>query len=330
MIVALSLWVAALANISSRTEVPIKEVVLRDGTRRYAVPVSIAGHAVEAGLDSGSVGLRALPDVAAGAAHSGSDKRYSYGVGTELIGPEADAMVSIGGLAKTIPIQAVRAIGCIASHPDCPASRLSPDQFGIQGNGLPGQGFRAILGTGFAQSDVPNPLVALGAHRWIIELPLPGQRQDGRLVLNPTKEETAGFIPLALADARRDRKNDAVRSCLVKLGTNLKICAPTLIDTGAPGIEIVNEGGRDWPEGTGGQFYFPLTDGRTASIQFQSGLRQQASHLMFVRDARVQGSRLRSGLIVYLAFDVLYDADQGTIAIRPRPAYPGGPLASIN
>lgn len=328
MVIPVVLLFAAQVEMAIRSEVPIREVVLGDGTRRYAVPISIGGQTVEAGLDSGSVGLRALRDAAAAAKKTGDDQSYQYGVGTELVGPQAQAPVTIGALTKTISIQAVRAVACAASRPNCPASRLSLTQFGIQGNGMPGEGFRAILGTGLAAARLPNPLVALGTHRWMIELPLSGDGRPGRLVLNPSDGELAGFVPLELWNPHRDRRNDALRGCLGRPSNAWELCAPTLIDTGAPGIEVVNDAAPAWPDGSAGYFKLQSANANSVSIRFTSGQRKQASHLMFVRDERVQGPVIRSGLIIFLAYAVLYDADRDSIAVRPRPPYPGGPASS--
>jgi hypothetical protein len=324
----LSMTVAAANPV--RSEVPIKEVVLSDGTRRYTIPLTVAGHNVDAGLDTGSVGLRVLPDAAEGAKPTGSDRVYSYGAGTELEGPEAKAVVAVGDVAAPIDIQAVRSIGCTRARQNCPASKLSPAQFGIQGDGLPGEGFRAIMGTGLGHADLPNPLGALGVRRWIVELPRPGEVGAGRLILNPSEQEVAGFVSLALTNKGRDRQADWLRACLSQASDSNPICAPTLIDTGAPGLQVVNERARPWVEGTAGRLIFQEADGASAAaIDFKSGMRNQASHLTFTQDERVSGARIRSGLIAYFAYSVLYDADRGTIAFRARPPYPDGATASV-
>lgn len=310
---------------AARVEVPITEVVLGDGTRRYSVPLTVAGQPVTAGLDTGSVGLRLLPDAAAGTTPTSQVEAYSYGVGTQLDGVVAHAPVAIGALAASVRVQAVRSIGCTAARPDCPAKKIPPAQFGIQGDGLPGEGFRAILGTAMVRAALPNPLVALGAHRWIVELPRPGAAQPGRLILNPSDDETAGFTAIPLADTSADRKNDAVAACLTHDGSSDAVCAPTLIDSGAPGVEVVNrKPGGNWSNGTGARLSFGPQTAPVATIGFPVGSKAAASRLAFVRDERVSGARIRSGLVTYFAGDVLYDAEAATIAIRARPPYPDG------
>ncbi len=320
------LLLLALAAAVARVEVPITEVVLSDGTRRYSVPLTVAGRQVTAGLDTGSVGLRLLPDAAAGTTPTGTPETYSYGVGTQLTGVVARAPVAIGDLAGDIRVQAVRSIGCTAARPDCPARHIPPARFGIQGDGLAGEGFRAILGTAMVHAALPNPLVALGAHRWMVELPRPGAAEPGRLILNPGEDETAGFVVIPLADASERRTNDAVAACLAHDDSSAAVCAPTLIDSGAPGIEVVNRKG-EWAGGTKSRLSFGPPSAPVAAIGFPIDSRAAGSHLTFVRDDRVSGPRIRSGLVTYFADDVLYDVDHATIALRPRPPYPDGAVA---
>ncbi|MEG3175417.1 hypothetical protein U1872_04185 [Sphingomonas sp. RB3P16] len=321
---------AAAQTPTASAEVPIREVDLSDGTRRYVVAIEVDAHPIDAGLDTGSVGLRVLPGVVDPAATKevGPVQRYGYGVGTTLEGPVVRTEVSVGGLRAAGRWQAIRAIGCSAARPDCPAAHVDRRRFGIQGNGLPGEGFRAILGVGLGRADVPNPFQEIGAHRWIIELPRPGEPSSGRLILNPSDEQSVGFAPLALADTHRTRVNDAVRACLQHDGGK-PICAPTLIDSGAPGLELVNHSAdRGWTEGTAAQLTFGDTaDTESMGVRFTVGRRTQASRFSAVTDPRVDGVRIRSGLLTYFAYDILYDADHGTLAIKARPAYRDGVIA---
>lgn len=314
---------------SASVQVPIDEVDLSDGTRRYVVTIEIDGHPIEAGLDTGSVGLRVLPGVVDTAATKtvGPVQRYGYGAGTTLEGPVVRTALSIGDLQKSSRWQIIRAIGCSAARPDCPAARIDSRKFGIQGNGLAGEGFRAILGVGLANADLPNPFEEIGAHRWIIELPRPGESSSGRLILNPSDEQIAGFTPLLLVDPHRLRLNDAVRACLEHDGGK-PICAPTLIDSGAPGIELVNHTADvGWTEGVGARLNFEQRADTALGVRFILGRRTQASRFDAVVDPRVDGTRIRSGLLTYFAYDVLYDADHGTIAVKARPAYLNGVAA---
>lgn len=315
---------------SAPVQVPIREVDLSDGTRRYAITIKVDGHPIDAGLDTGSVGLRVLSGVidSATTKEVGPVQRYGYGVGTTLEGPVVRTEVSVGDLHESARWQDIHAIGCSAARPDCPASHVDRRQFGIQGNGLAGEGFRAILGVGLASADLPNPFQEIGAHRWIVELPRPGETPIGRLILNPSEQQIVGFTPLLLADAHRTRSNDAVRACLQR-NDGKPVCAPTLIDSGAPGIELVNHrADNGWTEGTAARLTFGgSADTEAMGVRFIVGRRMQASRFNAVADPRVEGMRIRSGLLAYFAYDVLYDADRGTIAIRARPAYQDGVIA---
>lgn len=311
-------------------EVPIHEVDLSDGTRRYAIAIDVDGHTIDAGLDTGSVGLRVLPGVAdlAATQEVGPVQRYGYAVGTTLEGPVVRADVSVGTLHGSARWQAIRSIGCSAARPHCPVTHVDRHEFGILGNGLAGQGFRAILGIGLATANLPNPFQEIGAHRWIIELPRPGQMSDGRLILNPSDRQVLGFTPLPLADTHRTRSNDAVLACLQRQGGE-PVCAPTLIDSGAPGIELVNhdaDGG--WSEGAAARLTFGgAATPEAMGVRFDIGRRAQASKFNAVSDPRVRGVRIRSGLLTYFAYDVLYDADNGTIAVKARSPYQDGVAA---
>ncbi len=314
---------------SGSVQVPIHEIDLSDGTRRYVVTIKIDSQPIDAGLDTGSVGLRVLPGGVDTATTKtvGPVQRYSYGAGTTLEGPVVRTAVSVGGLQNGGRWQIIRAIGCSAARPDCPAAHVDSRKFGIQGNGLAGEGFRAILGVGLANADLPNPFQEIGAHRWIIELPRPGETSSGRLILNPSDEQVAGFTSLLLADSHRSRANDAVRACLEHDGGK-PICAPTLIDCGAPGIELVNHrADTGWTEGMGARLTFEQHADTALGIRFSVGRRAQASRFDAVADPRVNGVRIRSGLLTYFAYDVLYDADRDSIAIKPRPAYSDGVAA---
>lgn len=188
---------------------------------------------------------------------------------------------------------------------------------------MPNEGFQALLGTGLGHAEAENPLIKAGAHRWIISLPHPGERVCGRLLINPRPEEREGFVPLQMTPQAGFA--DAVVGCL-KVGTDVTICLPTLLDTGALGIGLVNVRQRQiWPPGTAAALSFGSSSSfASATIEFTTGQRVQASRLTFVRDGRVPGGRIRSGLLAYFAFDILYDADEHSIAVRARSGYSVG------
>src|SRR5580698_531084 len=206
MIRALALLLAmfaaapALAQPAVRSEAPIRQLKLSNGALRYAVPVTVGSTTLLVSLDTGSTGLRILPGALAkgDAAPSDVAETYGYASGSRYEGVVGQAKVAIGGAHGTGPVHLIRTIGCFSYLPHCPASRTTLDKYGIASDGLPGEGFKAILGIDMAQGVVGNPLRFLGARRWIVELPRPGEGA-GRLILNPTEAETAGYAMTPLA-----------------------------------------------------------------------------------------------------------------------------------
>lgn len=319
-----------------RSEIPIHEVDLSDGTRRYTIPVKVGGTALEAGLDTGSTGLRVMPNSLADsdAKPSGGNDDYSYGSGARLDGRVGTGVVTIGALSAPITLQLVSHIGCTARLPACPASRVSQSEYGVQGDGLRGEGFRAIIGVNMAQAEVVSPLRALGADRWIVELPRPGDTTPGRLILNPTDAEVGDFVRLPVVARYADQRgglHDSVPGCLVNLGSHARACGPVMLDTGAPGISVHGGGlgARPWPELTKAALVFGDTGGRPLIAEtLQIGLRSHASHLMFQDADQGSGAVIYSGLTAYFAFSVLYDPVHSQLGLKARPPMPNGPTPS--
>jgi len=311
--------VAAEPAAQPRTEVPIRRVTLSTGAWRYVVQIALAGTVMDAGLDSGSTGLRVIGPLP-GVRMDGRRTSYGYNVGTRLDGVMAEAPVSIGEVTGAAPIQAVTGVGCTEEKPHCPAIQVPFSQYGIQGDGLAGEGFKAILGLDMAPADVPNPLLKLGVRRWIIELPRPGDAGPGRLILNPTDQELDGFIRFHLTPKPNPRSplHDAIPACLLNQQTKATICGQGVLDTGAPGIRVVTERLQAvWPDGTKGLMAFYDGDKPRTSLAFTVGLHSEASRMTTeARDVRM--ARLFLGVTPYFAYDVLYDADSGEVGLKPR------------
>ncbi|HZM04181.1 MAG TPA: hypothetical protein VFC44_14310, partial [Candidatus Saccharimonadales bacterium] len=251
------------------SEVPIREVILSDGTRRYTIPIKVGAKSIDAGLDTGSTGLRILPGVLApsDATSNGDYDRYSYGAGTEFRGRIGTGTLTIGILAAPSTMELIDTKDCTREVPNCPASRIPMEQFGIQGSGLPGEGFHAIIGVNMAEAEIASPLSAIGARSWIVELPRPGQDTPGRLILNPSDNETKDYARLPILSAFAQQKggmHDAVMGCIINTADKAKACGPVLMDTGAPGIRLTNGplGRTPWPNGT--QAALTLFDGAQA------------------------------------------------------------------
>jgi hypothetical protein len=298
-------------------------VVLSDGARRYAVSITVGGKTLDAGLDSGSSGLRVLPGVLEpqDAEPGGRRSSYFYGSGARLTGVVGKARLAIGGASGQSSLELVQTVDCEPTHPHCPAARTPIASYGVQGDGLPGEGFKAILGVGMAEAEVNSPLPAIGVRRWIIELPLPGSGKPGRLVLNPTPDETSGYVAFPIDRRFADQRggmHDSIPACLENGTTRRALCGAALLDTGAPGIVVINGPGAPWPDGTPAAVGF--IDGSKVKTQaaFAIGRREFASRLTYEREGP-SDVRLHLGLMPYFAWSALYDVDAGTVALKPRP-----------
>jgi hypothetical protein len=322
--------------VGARSEVAIREVILSDGERRYVVPIKIGNTPVEAGLDTGSTGLRVLPNVlaASDATHDGDSDRYGYGAGTEFVGKTGTATVAVGDISGTSSLQLIETTDCLPDKPHCPASRIPMEKFGIEGSGLPGEGFRAILGINMAGADVASPLSSIGVKSWIVELPRPGDNGPGKLILNPGSDDVKNFVLLPIVSAfsmQRGGLHDSVAGCLINVPSKAKACGVALLDTGAPGIRLVNGplGRTPWPNGTAATLAFYDGSGSARAVEyFTVGSRAHASRLMF-EDGPERATVIFAGLSPYFAFDILYDPGKREIGFRPRPAGPNAPVGQL-
>jgi hypothetical protein len=238
-----------LANSSTaRVEVPIVQRRLSNGDVRFAVRVRVdKGAAIDAMLDTGSFGLRVMARAIAQAQYEtiGITRGYGYGSGVVLHGPLARAVVDIGDATTGTPIgiQVVQSVDCSELKPNCPASRLTPADYGIGGDGLRREGFDAILGISMRGSDAPgaalNPLPAMGGGQWIVILPRPGSATPGRLIINPDAEDLAGFHPVRLrslpprANGRPQVMDTEIPSCPDAPLEEQSSCSPMMLDNGA-------------------------------------------------------------------------------------------------
>lgn len=315
-----------------RAEVPIREVVLSDGTRRYGAPITVGATQIEAGLDSGSTGLRILPNVLkeGDARPSSRSDSYFYGAGAKFDGVVGDASVTVGALRGDTTVQLVRHVGCTDEKPRCAAGSLPLSQYGVQGDGLPGEGFKAILGVNMADAKAASLFKGIGARRWIIELPRPGEL-SGRIVLNPTDAEVQGFTTVPIIDSFSGVSgglHDAVRGCLVNETSHEKLCGAALLDTGDPGLRIVRpeSPARPWPNETPATLVFADAAGKVrVAERLIIGRKEHASRLTFEEKPKVTGTLLFTGLTPYFAYSILYDPAHGTVGFKPRPTVLGGP-----
>jgi hypothetical protein len=232
---------------TQRLEVPIYQRQLGDGMLRYWVPVTVGGSGpIEAMLDTGSIGLRVMVEALRGARYedTGIERSRPFGSGVALRGPLVKAVVKIGVASTEQPIllQVVRAVECTPKKPDCPASRLSHEDYRIGGDGLPKEGFSAILGLSMRAAPVPeaaiNPLTFIGDQAWIVQLPKPGDKQPGKLIVNPSEADRAGhrMMPVPQRPGPRNQPMLMDRELPLCLDGNTAdpgSCPTVRLDTGA-------------------------------------------------------------------------------------------------
>jgi hypothetical protein len=308
------------ATPRGRNEVHIRRVTVRKGTERFSIPIRVGSTVIEAGLDTGSTGLRVLPGVLGASDAQATTKQsgYSYGSGVRLT----------GGLSDSTTLQLVRRIGCTKEKPKCSAAHIPAARFGIMGSGVPGEGFKAIFGISMAPTGIANPLAGVGATRWIVELPRRGERSSGRLTLDPSDAEASGFamFPVLGDSGTTHGPYDGIPACIVNEGTGEKACGVLTVDTGATGITVVNSDlHRPWRQGTRALLTFGDATSPRLGLRFVVGKRAEGSHVALKKSPKVDGVAIRAGIMPYFALAVLYDPGQEMIGLRPRPAVPGEP-----
>jgi hypothetical protein len=320
---------SATAQTQARSAVPIREVVIRpEGTSRYVVTITVNGVAMDAGIDTGSLGLRLTPHgvTRSGVVPSGAGYAEGYGSGVELRGPDVPAVVQIGTQRGSIRVQATRTVACKGNARCAAPSSDDPhgqDAFGIMGLGHPGQGFPAILGIRLQPGRIDHPLVALGARRWIVHLPARGG--VGALILNPDAQDTAGFVPLQLAD----KPIGGVRGCVMAVRPGARqICGGIIWDTGASSIHV--KGAQRPPAlqpGAAAEMMFtPADDTRPPRLGFEVDDRAHGGEVSVTPDRNEPHPLILGGTLPFYAYDMLFDAD-GHIAIRPNADQRGLPRA---
>ena len=314
----------------ARAEVPIHQTILKDGNVRYWIPVRIGNsRPVETMLDTGSAGLRILPDAVAADNYAATDRQnvYGYGSGVKITGVIADARVTVGGAAieAPIPIQLIRSVGCYEKKPKCPASRLTLENYGLGGDGIPNQGFKAIIGIDTPPPGlkfaVVNPLMHMGGGVWIVIVPLPGQSEPGKLIINPDPKDLEGFTWFRHLVLVPPHKRGHLSACLHNENTGRAFCGPLVLDTGAPGIHLSSllvKRQRVWPQGMQGSYQFGDATGRPLKMNFTVNRALPGSRVTIEPETGQYSDIIYAGILPYFSFAVLYDAPNNAMALRPR------------
>lgn len=322
---ALILAAASPALAGPRAELPIKQTLLPNGTTQYSVPMTIGGVALDVMLDTGSTGLRVLPDTvpAQGLRLSSRKSTYSYTSGTQFDGVVAEADVALGEVAGKVNLAAINKVSCAARLPTCPASRVTQAQYVIGGGGVARLGYRAILGINMSPADVDNPLKALGVDHWIILLPAAGDTAPGKLILNPTDEERAGFtmFPLdRITSGQRGLFHDAINGCLAPATGSGALCGPMAFDTGAPAVVItLGPGVTAAPVSPGEQAVLVFDNGRGGRLGLRFTVAQSpGSRIRLEPNNGNPRTRMSVGTLPYSAYQVLYDSNAVALGLKAR------------
>jgi hypothetical protein len=330
VLTALLLASQCVAHAAERMVVPIKQSVLSDGDIRYSIPVVIAGgDPIDAMLDTGSTGLRILQGTVAETLYSVSDRTslYRYGSGARLHGVIARAVVTVGGAATDapIPLEIVQSVDCAGDTPRCPAARVRPEEYRIGGNGLPNQGFRAIVGINMGRADAVNPLSRIGMHAWLVLLPRPGERNPGTLIINPDDSDRNGFALFHTDDLLGQLPgaggyHDAIAGCLVGEDGRRRVCGPTLLETGVPGLHLSSSEPSDlsgWHPGSRAQIAFTSDQGTELDVTLTEDA-DRSSRITTELKPNQPRARIAAGTLPYFTLAVLYDGEHSMIGLKPR------------
>jgi hypothetical protein len=328
-------------DAAQRVEVPIRVAYQPNGAVRFSIPVQIGdGPPFEALLDTGSSGLRVLPGTVPRSAYRSttSPAGITYSSGVQLRGTVAEAVVRIGGLASDGPIRfmAIDAVSCTTARPDCPAHDLRVEDFRIGAGRQPGQGFRAIIGVGLRGGPqlggVVNPLAQLpGNASFIIDVPRYGTAR-GRLIVNPDEAERAGYTAFALerlpAEAALPNgvpawRDNRLPGCIADGKRGIRICAPTVLDSGAETIEVLSAAPGAppvvWPPGTEVRFTIGNPPASAVEMTFTVAAPPRRSRdLVRTQPAERGTTMIRAGVLPYFYFAVLYDQRNGVIGLARR------------
>jgi hypothetical protein len=328
--ICLTLAAPAYAE-SNRTELPITQIALPDGDIRYTIPVTIgASPPIQALLDTGSTGLRIFRKSLEASDYTEThiQTATAFSAGDELTGTIGTATIGLG-TARTdtpIPFELIDSATCLATRPKCGAA-LAPASYGIGGDGLANQGFRAIIGLSLTPApDSTNPLTQIGAKRWMIILPEPIPGTTGALIINPSAQDIANAQSFQLHKTATGWL-DALPGCLNNLASAQKICGPTSLDTGSPGIIAFTPNAVSaplWSPGTPASLSFATSYTTNLTMPFTvdrnpgTGLLQQPAP----NTAPGTALTILAGFLPFFYNAVIYDAAAGTISLQPRPDAP--------
>jgi hypothetical protein len=315
-------------------DIPVRlERTNKDGTMRFFVSIEMGGgKAFDALLDTGSSGLRILPQ-----AHVADDLQTttaiavsaSFHSGLMLEGTVAQGRVTIGDLqTDAIPVMMIEQVSCTSTDP-CPATGKTLDEFSFDGAA-------AILGIGMRNSastqGIANPIAQLAGHpAYIVQAPAYGGTH-GVLRVQPSALDRAAFVttPLPsladgqpLPDGSPTWDDRGVQTCVTGDTLTQPFCAGALLDTGAPPVELDSQlhtgPATTFPPGT--HFDIQIGDGGVlGSMDFTVGATPAPGVDKVVLESRANGDFINLGTSVFFHFDVLFDQHNGLIGLAPMAA----------
>ncbi len=313
-----------------RAVVPIYQTTLSDGTVRYSISIRV-GHSqpIQAMLDTGSTGLRILADAIPASSYSRSSQTnvYGYGSGVKIVGTVASADVAIEGTATStsMPIQIIQRVGCLKNRPACPASRVTQGAYRLGGDGIPDEGFKAIIGVAMPlpgkSYPIVNPLLNLGYKDWIVKLPLPGQPRPGMLIVNPDAEDLQGFASFTKLVQMPLFGTQTVAGCLHNVDIGKRFCGPIILDTGTPSVTVNTSlvTPRVWGQGMRGSFTFGNPSGwMPLKSDFTVSDGSPGCSVIVKPQVGPRPTIINAGIVPFYSFTVLYDAERYAMGLRPR------------
>ena len=323
-----SAWAGTRATISIELNVLAKE----GGKRVYSIPVRFGKTTMQAVLDTGSVPLQILPDQIAPRFGQPTGATYSVTYGGDRIykGNVETGRVSIGAVSGAIDFGIVTAASCLPSHPTCVIAGEAPPDARFGGNILPGiVGVRRATGNALR-----NAFGELGVHRYIITAPrLNDTDRIGSLVLDPTSNETSGYVALTNSPAA-DAPSGSVRGCLRDQTTGVFFCGVVFFDTGATGITVYqprsNPRNRNVNPTDAGQLEF--TDGtgdEIAGVDFRVGFNSVTNVTFADPVGQYAEPFIRVGQLPYLGLNMLTDLDGNGYAVSARPPQRDGTVGHV-
>ena len=323
----------ATVATDSNVVIPVLSAVVA-GKRVFYMRMRIGGGPeTNVILDTGSIGLRALASVVPQRDPAGAPIIYGYESGNELHGHVSTESVSVAGrVLGTVPVQVVDTLSCSPRMPHCPASALQDNPLAHGVDGISSADFGAIMGILLIKPQtlpVPNPLIAAGFHRWLVQLP---QRDGWRgvLVLNPPMAQLDGFTRLNVD------QNGAVAACLDSGGGEPALCLPTVLDSGEPHVFIYQSKAAEQdfvPAGspvtltfsdtaaTGQELAFGFTAASTAAAGASGQLRRDPAVVSFEQLGFLYTTQpfINAGYLPFWFYSVLFDADAQEIGLRQTP-----------